>query len=115
MIRLPMIGSRRPPAAPGGGVISVKTPRVNPKCFPDQRTKDQDERAEPNAEAANDKPHHDRVVAARVGLIDAMVSPISRLTRISMSRAAASTMNVMTKRRSRARSAPKCKRRPRLR
>ena len=25
MIRLPMIGLSRPPAAPGGGVISVKT------------------------------------------------------------------------------------------
>ena len=30
MIRLPMIGLSRPPAAPGGGVISVKTASERP-------------------------------------------------------------------------------------
>ena len=56
-IRLPMIGLSRPPAAPGGGVISVKTRSESP-LKPSQSSTPSTSTSQPRPKtvAPNDKP-----------------------------------------------------------
>ena len=67
--RLPMIGLSRPPAAPGGGVISVKTrKREAAEALVEQRAEDQRQPAEAERGRGERQRHGDDVAAAAAGV-----------------------------------------------
>ena len=68
-IRLPTMALSRPPAAPGGGVISVKTASESPLTpVPQQRAEDQHQPAEAERGGGERQDHRDRVAAAAGGV-----------------------------------------------
>ena len=85
-IRLPTIGLSRPPAAPGGGVISVKTASDSPlKPSHSSAPRISTSQPSPNERRGERQGHHDAVAAPAAGVeTGSWRHPIRRSMRISM-------------------------------
>ena len=86
-MRLPTIGLRSPPLAPGGGVICVNTAGDKPlKPFHSSAPRISTSQPSPNAVAAKRQAHRDCVAAAAGSVASSIHGnhPIRRSMRISM-------------------------------
>ena len=104
-IRLPMIGLSRPPAPPGGGVISVNTASDSPPTpFTTQHQQDEHEPGQAEGRGADRKRRRQAIAPSPAVIARSCCHvchahfPAFCAIRISMSLAAASTTKVMKNR-----------------